>query len=95
MVLDSSAILHIFKNVIPIHSFPSCLGGCKDQRNDCARLKARNFCKKSRDAMQKLCPATCGVCPEGSEEKTLPPPPGKENTSSGGSMGFKINDREN
>uniref|UniRef100_A0A7M5XIG7 ShKT domain-containing protein n=1 Tax=Clytia hemisphaerica TaxID=252671 RepID=A0A7M5XIG7_9CNID len=50
--------------------------GCKDQRGDCSRLKARNFCKTSRDAMQKLCPATCGVCPEGSEEKTLPPPPG-------------------
>ena len=27
--------------------------------------------------MQKLCPATCGVCPEGSEEKTWPPPPGE------------------
>lgn len=41
---------------------------CNDQRNDCFKLASGGFCKKQQKAMEKLCPRSCNVCPDGKKK---------------------------
>lgn len=44
---------------------------CRDLRKDCAKLASTGYCKKTQEAMERLCPASCGIC--GVQPTTTPP----------------------
>ena len=47
---------------------PISASACNDQRNDCFKLASGGFCKKQQKAMEKLCPRSCNVCPDGKKK---------------------------